>query len=120
MDFPDDRRYTKEHEWVKLADETTIVIGITDFAQGELGDVVFVELEDEGSELSVDEMFGTVEAVKTVSDLFMPVSGTIADVNEALDAGSVEHQVGLLLRSLLVRRHARERATTLPAGRKRR
>ncbi len=86
MDFPDDRRYTREHEWIKLEDETTIVIGITDFAQGELGDVVFVELEDEGSELGEDEVFGTVEAVKTVSDLFMPVAGTIAEVNEALDA----------------------------------
>lgn len=86
MDFPDDRRYTKEHEWIKLQDETTIVIGITDFAQGELGDVVFVELEHVGSELGEDEVFGTVEAVKTVSDLFMPVGGTIAAVNEALDA----------------------------------
>ncbi|MFV1980620.1 MAG: glycine cleavage system protein GcvH [Rhodothermia bacterium] len=86
MDFPDDRRYTKEHEWIKLEDETTIVIGISDFAQGELGDVVFVELEDEGSELGEGEVFGTVEAVKTVSDLFMPVSGTIAAVNESLDA----------------------------------
>ena len=86
MDFPDDRRYTKEHEWIKLEDETTIVIGVTDFAQGELGDVVFVELEDEGSELGTGEVFGTVEAVKTVSDLFMPVSGTISAVNVALDA----------------------------------
>jgi len=86
MDFPDDRRYTKEHEWIKLEDETTLVIGITDFAQGELGDVVFVELEDEGSELDEDEVFGTVEAVKTVSDLFMPVSGTIAAINEELDS----------------------------------
>ncbi len=86
MDFPDDRRYTKEHEWIKLEDETTIVIGITDFAQGELGDVVFVELEDEGSELGEGAVFGTVEAVKTVSDLFMPVGGTIAAVNESLDA----------------------------------
>ena len=86
MDFPDDRRYTKEHEWVKLEDETTVVIGITDFAQGELGDVVFVELEDEGSELGKDDVFGTVEAVKTVSDLFMPLVGTISAINEELDA----------------------------------
>ncbi len=86
MDFPEDRRYTKDHEWIKLEDETTVVIGITDFAQGELGDVVFVELEDEGSELGKDDVFGTVEAVKTVSDLFMPVSGTIAAINEEIDA----------------------------------
>ena len=86
MEFPDDRRYTKEHEWVKLEDDGTARIGITDFAQGELGDVVFVELEAEGSEFQADDVFGTVEAVKTVSDLFMPVAGTIAAVNEALES----------------------------------
>jgi glycine cleavage system H protein len=86
MDFPDDRRYTKEHEWVKLENDTTAVIGITDFAQGELGDVVFVELEADGSAFGVDDVFGTVEAVKTVSDLFMPVSGTISAINEAIEA----------------------------------
>jgi len=86
MEFPDDRRYTKEHEWIKLEDDgSTATIGITDFAQGELGDVVFVELQSEGSSLTVDEVFGTVEAVKTVSDLFMPVAGTIVAVNGTLD-----------------------------------
>ena len=86
MEFPDDRRYTKEHEWVKLEDDGTVLIGITDFAQGELGDVVFVELEEEGSELAAADVFGTVEAVKTVSDLFMPIAGKIAAINEALES----------------------------------
>ena len=86
MDFPNDRRYTKDHEWIRLEDGGTVVIGITDFAQGELGDVVFVELEDAGVEFGVDDVFGTVEAVKTVSDLLMPVRGTISEVNDALDA----------------------------------
>ncbi|MGA7305043.1 MAG: glycine cleavage system protein GcvH [Rhodothermales bacterium] len=87
MKFPDDRRYTKEHEWIKLeSDGSTAVVGITDFAQGELGDVVFVELESVGEALETEGTFGTVEAVKTVSDLFMPVSGTIVAINEALDA----------------------------------
>lgn len=85
MNVPDDRRYTKEHEWMKL-DGDTAVIGITDFAQGELGDVVFVELEEVGTELGADDVFGTVEAVKTVSDLFMPVAGTIVSVNEDLES----------------------------------
>jgi glycine cleavage system H protein len=87
MEFPDDRRYTKEHEWVKLEDDgATAAIGITDFAQGELGDVVFVELNSVGSEIEAEGAFGTVEAVKTVSDLFMPVSGTIVEINDVLDA----------------------------------
>jgi len=87
MKFPDDRRYTKEHEWIKLeSDGSTAVVGITDFAQGELGDVVFVELESVGEALETEGTFGTVEAVKTVSDLFMPVSGTIVAINDALDA----------------------------------
>lgn len=87
MKFPDDRRYTKEHEWIKLeSDGSTAVVGITDFAQGELGDVVFVELESVGEAVESEGTFGTVEAVKTVSDLFMPVSGTIVAINEALDA----------------------------------
>ena len=85
MNVPDDRRYTKEHEWIKIEANNTAVIGITDFAQGELGDVVFVELEPVGTELAPDEVFGTVEAVKTVSDLFMPVAGTISAVNEDLE-----------------------------------
>ncbi len=85
MTFPDDCRYTKEHEWVRLEDDGTATIGITDYAQQELGDIVFVELED-GMEGDADDVFGTVEAVKTVSDLFLPVAGTVVAVNEALDS----------------------------------
>jgi glycine cleavage system H protein len=85
MEFPDDRRYTKEHEWIKIEDGSTAIIGITDFAQGELGDVVFVELEPVGSEYGPDDVFGTIEAVKTVSDLFMPIAGKITAINEELD-----------------------------------
>ncbi|MEM1094221.1 MAG: glycine cleavage system protein GcvH [Bacteroidota bacterium] len=84
MDFPAELRYTKEHEWIRL-DGDIATIGITSFAQKELGDIVFVEIEDEGSELDADDVFGTVEAVKTVSELYMPVSGTIAEINEELD-----------------------------------
>lgn len=84
MNFPDNLKYTKEHEWVRVEGETA-VIGITDFAQGELGDIVYVEIETVGEELGKDEVFGTVEAVKTVSDLFMPVSGTVLEKNEAID-----------------------------------
>ncbi|MEP0546245.1 MAG: glycine cleavage system protein GcvH [Rhodothermales bacterium] len=85
MTFPDDCRYTKEHEWVRLEDDGTATIGITDYAQQELGDIVFVELE-EGMEGDADAVFGTVEAVKTVSDLFLPVAGTVVAINDALDA----------------------------------
>ena len=85
MTFPDDCRYTKEHEWVRLGDDGIATIGVTDYAQQELGDIVFVELED-GFEGDAEEVFGTVEAVKTVSDLFLPVAGTVVEVNEALDA----------------------------------
>ncbi len=85
MTFPDDRRYTKEHEWIKIADDGLATLGITDFAQGELGDVVFVELEPAGSKLDEDDVFGTVEAVKTVSDLYMPASGTISAINDKLE-----------------------------------
>ena len=85
MDFPSDLHYTKEHEWIRLEGDVAVV-GITDFAQRELGDIVYVELEPEGTELDQDGLFGTVEAVKTVSELYMPVSGTIVAVNEALDA----------------------------------
>ncbi|MBN2263797.1 MAG: glycine cleavage system protein GcvH [Prolixibacteraceae bacterium] len=84
MNIPEDLKYTKEHEWVKTAGDIAIV-GITDYAQGELGDIVFVEIETEGETLAKDETFGTVEAVKTVSDLFMPVSGEITEKNTALD-----------------------------------
>ncbi len=85
MEFPSELRYTKEHEWLRLeADGKEATVGITDFAQRELGDIVYVELQSVGTELAKDEVFGTVEAVKTVSELFMPVSGTIIAVNEAL------------------------------------
>lgn len=85
MKFPEDLKYTKEHEWVRDNGDGTATIGITDFAQGELGDIVFVELEPEGSEFDQDEVFGTVEAVKTVSELFCPVAGEIAEINEELE-----------------------------------
>jgi glycine cleavage system H protein len=83
MNFPDNLRYTKDHEWIKL-EGTTATIGITDFAQRELGDIVYVEIETLGKPLSAEAVFGTVEAVKTVSDLFLPVAGTIDEVNPAL------------------------------------
>jgi len=83
MKIPADLKYTQDHEWVRV-DGNVAVVGITDFAQGELGDVVFVEIETEGEELDKGETFGTVEAVKTVSDLFMPVGGTVTEVNEEL------------------------------------
>lgn len=85
MNFPDNLKYTKDHEWVRV-EGNTAVIGITDFAQGELGDIVYVEIETVGETLKLEEVFGTVEAVKTVSDLFMPVSGKILDKNAAIDA----------------------------------
>jgi glycine cleavage system H protein len=83
MNIPQDLRYTKDHEWLRVeGDEATI--GITDFAQSELGDIVFVDIDTEGQELDAEAVFGTVEAVKTVSDLFMPVSGTVLAVNPDL------------------------------------
>lgn len=85
MDFPDDLYYTEDHEWLSV-DGNTATVGITDFAQSELGDIVFVETEFEGTELDQGDVFGTVEAVKTVSELFMPVSGTIVDVNDDLQS----------------------------------
>lgn len=84
MNIPDNLRYTKDHEWVKL-EGNTATIGITDFAQGELGDIVYVEIETVGKSLAAEAVFGTVEAVKTVSDLFLPVAGTITEVNPALN-----------------------------------
>lgn len=85
MEFPNELRYTKEHEWLRLeAGGKEATVGITDFAQRQLGDIVYVELQPIGTELAQDEVFGTVEAVKTVSELFMPVSGTIIAVNERL------------------------------------
>ena len=89
MNFPDTLHYTSDHEWVKVLDDGTVRVGITDFAQSELGDVVFVETKPVGTVLKQHEVFGTVEAVKTVADLFAPVTGTITKVNEALDAAEV-------------------------------
>lgn len=85
MNVPADLKYTKDHEWVKI-DGDIATIGITDFAQGELGDIVYVEVETEGEELAQEEVFGTVEAVKTVSDLFMPLSGEVVEFNADLEA----------------------------------
>jgi glycine cleavage system H protein len=84
MNIPADLKYTKDHEWIKV-DADIATIGITDFAQGELGDIVYVDITSGGQTLNQHDVFGTVEAVKTVSDLFMPVSGTVTDVNKGLD-----------------------------------
>ena len=84
MSYPDNLRYTKDHEWIKLEGDTA-TIGITNFAQQELGDIVYVEIETVGQELNAGDVFGTVEAVKTVSDLYLPVNGTITEVNPALN-----------------------------------
>ena len=84
MNIPSDLKFTKDHEWIRIEGDEA-VIGITDFAQGELGDIVFVEIETEGEELDQEEVFGTVEAVKTVSDLFMPISGKVIAFNEQLE-----------------------------------
>ena len=83
MNFPADLKYTKDHEWVRIEGDIA-TIGITDFAQGELGDIVFVEIETQGQSFEAHEVFGTVEAVKTVSDLFMPIAGEILEVNAGL------------------------------------
>ena len=85
MNFPESLRYTKDHEWIRL-DGDVATIGITDFAQHELGDIVYVEIESIGKELNAGEVFGTVEAVKTVSDLFLPVRGSITEVNPKLNS----------------------------------
>ena len=84
MNIPTELKYTKDHEWVKIDGEIA-TIGITDFAQQELGDIVYIEIESTGETLDVDEVFGTVEAVKTVSDLFMPLSGEVLEFNAALE-----------------------------------
>ena len=83
MNFPENLHYTKDHEWVKL-EGNTATIGITEFAQRELGDIVYVDIDTQGKSLDAEAVFGTVEAVKTVSDLFLPVAGTIDEVNPAL------------------------------------
>lgn len=85
MNFPENIRYTKDHEWVSI-DGTTATIGITDFAQRELGDIVYIDINAKGKPLAAEEVFGTVEAVKTVSDLFLPVAGTITEINPLLNA----------------------------------
>ena len=84
MNFPENLKYTKDHEWVSM-DGDVATIGVTEFAQSELGDIVFVEIETEGETLSQNEVFGTIEAVKTVSDLFMPISGEIVAINSDLE-----------------------------------
>ena len=84
MNIPHDLKYTKEHEWIRVEGDFAFV-GVTDFAQSELGDIVFVEVETEGEEVAQDDIFGTVEAVKTVSDLFMPISGEVLEFNHTLE-----------------------------------
>jgi len=85
MNIPKDLKYTKDHEWIKIEGDTA-TIGITDFAQGELGDIVYVDITTVGQEVNQHDVFGTVEAVKTVSDLYMPVSGKITEFNNALES----------------------------------
>jgi glycine cleavage system H protein len=85
MNIPDGLKYTKDHEWVKI-EGNKATVGITDFAQGELGDIVYVDISSVGQEIKAHEIFGSVEAVKTVSDLYMPVNGKVLEVNPALDA----------------------------------
>lgn len=85
MNFPESLRYTKDHEWIRLEGDVA-TIGITDFAQHELGDIVYVEIETVGQELNTGDVFGTVEAVKTVSDLYLPVNGSVTEVNPKLNA----------------------------------
>ena len=85
MNTPDNLKYTNEHEWVRLEEDGSITIGITDFAQSELGELVYVEVDTVGDVVAKDEVFGTVEAVKTTSDLFMPVSGEVLEFNSKID-----------------------------------
>ena len=85
MNTPDDLKYTKNHEWVRKHDDGTAIVGITDFAQNELGDIVYVEVESEGETFELDGVFGSIEAVKTVSDLYCPMSGEVLEVNPELD-----------------------------------
>ena len=85
MDIPESLKYTKDHEWIKI-DGKTAIVGITDFAQGELGDIVYLDINTLGDEINEHDVFGTVEAVKTVSDLFMPVSGKVLELNPLLES----------------------------------
>jgi glycine cleavage system H protein len=84
MNIPENLKYTKDHEWIKI-DGSSAIVGITDYAQGELGDIVFIEIETVGENLTKEEIFGTIEAVKTVSDLFMPAGGQVEEVNPVLE-----------------------------------
>jgi len=84
MNVPENLKFTKDHEWIRVEGDTAF-IGVTDFAQGELGDIVFIEVETEGETLDKEEVFGTIEAVKTVSDMFMPLSGEVLEFNEELE-----------------------------------
>jgi len=84
MEFPENLKYTNDHEWVRVEGDIAFV-GITDYAQGELGDIVYIEVETEGESLDKEEVFGTIEAVKTVSDLFMPISGEVIEINTSLE-----------------------------------
>ncbi|MDO4486559.1 MAG: glycine cleavage system protein GcvH [Bacillota bacterium] len=84
MNFPKELKYSKSHEWVKMIDDTTALVGLTDFAQQELGDLVFINLPEEGDEFDADEVFADVESVKAVSDVLMPVAGAVAEINEEL------------------------------------
>ena len=84
MNVPENLKYTKDHEWVRVEGDVA-VIGVTDYAQSQLGDIVYVEIETEGEELDKEEVFGTIEAVKTVSDLYMPVAGEVLEINENLE-----------------------------------
>ena len=84
MNIPENLKYTKDHEWIRIEGDTALV-GVTDYAQEQLGDIVFIEIEVEGESLDAEEVFGTIEAVKTVSDMFMPVSGEVIEVNPALE-----------------------------------
>ncbi len=85
MNFPAELKYTPEHEWIRDNGDGTATVGITDFAQSELGDIVFVEIDENDDEIAKDETFGTIEAVKTVSDLYMPVSGVVTEINSNLE-----------------------------------
>jgi glycine cleavage system H protein len=85
MEFPGNLKYTKDHEWIRVGDNNIAYIGITDFAQGELGEIVYVEVDTVGEELAKEDTFGTIEAVKTTSDLFMPVSGKVLEFNPSID-----------------------------------
>jgi glycine cleavage system H protein len=85
MNIPENLKYTKEHEWIKIEEDNVAIVGITDFAQSELGELVYIEVDTVGETIDLDDVFGTVEAVKTTSDLFMPVSGEILEFNSAID-----------------------------------